>query len=198
MGFMQCEWLLSSCALPNARQGGASLIEVLVAVMLLSTGLAGMAGLLSRGNSFNHDAYLRSQGTALAADMVGRIRTHAQACATPDTEGRLLSCALVTGDGEGFDGAASQACGEPLSTVASAAADANQWKSCLERGLPDGRGRVSYLAAGTAHVDLCGARRTAAAMPLFVVEVSWAEHRLATPNGTGRECVALHTAAVGP
>ncbi len=63
----------------NARSAasGFSLIEVLVAVLVLSIGLLGMAGLQTTGLRFNTDAYYMTQATWLANDLVERMRSYA-------------------------------------------------------------------------------------------------------------------------
>jgi type IV pilus assembly protein PilV len=55
---------------------GFSLIEVLVALLVLSIGLLGLAMLQATGMKFNSDAYLRTQATYLAYDIIDRIRTN--------------------------------------------------------------------------------------------------------------------------
>jgi type IV pilus assembly protein PilV len=47
-------------------QGGFTLVEVLVAVVILGLGLLGLAGLQAASLRNNHSAYLRSQATLLA------------------------------------------------------------------------------------------------------------------------------------
>jgi type IV pilus modification protein PilV len=63
------------CSLPH-RQGGFTLIEVLVAMVVLSIGLLGLAGLQVKTLSFNRDAYLLSQVTNLQYDMLDRMRAN--------------------------------------------------------------------------------------------------------------------------
>lgn len=58
----------------SRRARGASLIEVLVAVVVLSLGLLGLAGLQMTSLRSNHSAYLRSQATLLAYDLTDRMR----------------------------------------------------------------------------------------------------------------------------
>ena len=58
------------------RQSGFSLIEVLIALLVLSIGLLGLAALQAQGMRFNHDAYVRTQATNLAYDIIDRIRTN--------------------------------------------------------------------------------------------------------------------------
>ena len=55
---------------------GMTLIEVLVAVLVLAIGLLGLAGLQMTGLKSNHSAYLRSQTTLLAYDLTDRMRVN--------------------------------------------------------------------------------------------------------------------------
>ena len=59
-----------------SRQRGVSLIEVLMAVLIFSLGLIGMAGLLIMATRSNQDAYLRTQVTFLAQNMADRMRAN--------------------------------------------------------------------------------------------------------------------------
>jgi len=70
------------------RGRGFSLIEVLVALLVLAIGLLGLAALQAQGLRFNHDAYIRTQATHLAYDIVDRMRANsanAAAYTAPDT-----------------------------------------------------------------------------------------------------------------
>ena len=58
----------------NRLQRGFSLIEVLVALVILAVGLLGLAALQARGLKFGHDAYTRSQSTALAGSIMEAMR----------------------------------------------------------------------------------------------------------------------------
>ncbi len=60
----------------NRRQKGFSLIEVMVALIITSVGLLGLAMLQVQGMKFNTNAYLRTQATLLANDIIDRIRTN--------------------------------------------------------------------------------------------------------------------------
>jgi len=63
------------------NQKGVTLIEVLVAMLVLSIGLLGVASLQLYGLRYNQSAYLRSQATILAYDLVDRMRTNADGVA---------------------------------------------------------------------------------------------------------------------
>jgi len=64
----------SSTAVLRRRQAGLSLIEVLVAVVLLSIGLLGLAGLQASGMRVGQSSIHRSQAAQLAHDMIERMR----------------------------------------------------------------------------------------------------------------------------
>lgn len=55
---------------------GFSLLEVLVSLLILGVGLLGLAALQTRGLKFNHDAYVRSQATILAYDIMDKMRAN--------------------------------------------------------------------------------------------------------------------------
>jgi type IV pilus assembly protein PilV len=57
-------------------QRGASLIEVLMAVLIFSIGLIGVAGLLIVATKSNHSAYVRTQVAFLANNMADRMRAN--------------------------------------------------------------------------------------------------------------------------
>lgn len=63
-------------------QNGFTLLEVLVTLVILAVGLLGLAGLQATSIHQNHSAYLRSQATLLAYDMIDRMRANKGAAAT--------------------------------------------------------------------------------------------------------------------
>jgi type IV pilus assembly protein PilV len=58
------------------KQQGASMLEVLIAVLILAIGLLGVASLQLWGLRYNQSAYLRSQATIIAYDMADRMRAN--------------------------------------------------------------------------------------------------------------------------
>ena len=160
------------------RQSGVGLIEVLVAVLLVTFGIVGLAGLQFSGTKFNHSAYLRSQGTSLAYDMADRMRAN-------------LAATYATGFADTFDAADGPACGEALGAV-TVERDVNQWKSCVEAMLPLGRARVSRLPGVDDYADQCGVTHNRTnGRDLFVIEVTWSNVRLQDENNS--ECVVVRT-----
>jgi type IV pilus assembly protein PilV len=61
---------------------GFTLVEVLVALVVLSIGLLGLAGLQSRGLQFNQGAVMRTHATQLIYDLSDRMRANINAFET--------------------------------------------------------------------------------------------------------------------
>ena len=120
------------------KHNGFTLIEVLVALVVLSIGLLGIAALHIDGVRTGYSALQRTHAVNLASDMADRIRAnpnadYAVAAAGPDP---TVDCA-DTADGE-----APRDCtpGEM------AAYDVWEWRNALNAatatGLPDGQGQI--------------------------------------------------------
>ena len=60
----------------NSTQSGFSLIEVLIALVVLSIGLIGMAGIQQAGVRNNHNALLHSQASMLAYEIGDMMRSN--------------------------------------------------------------------------------------------------------------------------
>lgn len=54
---------------------GFSLLEAMIALLVLSIGLLGLASLQARSMRYNHDALVRSQATALIYDIMEKMRS---------------------------------------------------------------------------------------------------------------------------
>lgn len=59
-----------------SKASGFTLIEILIAMVVLGIGLLGLAGLQATGLRNSHSAYHRSQATQLAYDMADRMRVN--------------------------------------------------------------------------------------------------------------------------
>lgn len=70
------KFLPSSPPAPRSRRrmAGVSMIELLVAFVIFSFGMLGLAGLQSRMLTFNQSSLLRSQAAALTDDVLDRMR----------------------------------------------------------------------------------------------------------------------------
>lgn len=107
------------------HQEGATLIEVLIAIVVLSIGLLGLAGLQVTSVQSNHSAYQRSQATLLAYDLADRMRANR-------TEA-LTNAYLVDFPTSSSSNAV---------TGTQAAKDKAEWLNNLARNLPNGTGKV--------------------------------------------------------
>jgi type IV pilus assembly protein PilV len=65
---------LSEQIVPSAQQRGMTLIEILVAIVVLSIGLLGLAGLQLKGIQVNQGSTYRSQAAVLVEDIADRMR----------------------------------------------------------------------------------------------------------------------------
>ena len=116
---------------------GFSLVESLVALVVLSVGLLGIAALYVSALRFGRTALLRSDAVTLAGDMADRIRANATAGA---------SYAMAAGAAN----AAVAACATGGCTAAQmATTDKAQWAALLARALPAGTGTVAVDTATT-------------------------------------------------
>jgi len=61
---------------PRSSQAGATLIEVLVTIVIVTFGLLGMAGLQARMQLSEMESYQRSQALILLGDMASRLSTN--------------------------------------------------------------------------------------------------------------------------
>jgi type IV pilus assembly protein PilV len=88
-------------AYPGCR--GLTLVEILIALLILSIGLLGLAGLQTTSLKFNTSAYYRTQATQLAYSFADRMRANRQAALdggyTIAFEDPPPACGAAVGDG---------------------------------------------------------------------------------------------------
>jgi len=120
---------VQSRAARTFRQRGVSLLEVMVAMLVLSLGLLGLAQLQSVGLRNSHGASLISQASLLAYDMADRIRANPQAAAA-------------------FAGFVTE-CPEALPAAPLVEVELAEWSCSVENLLPAGVGRIAGAANGT-------------------------------------------------
>jgi len=79
------------------RSRGVTLIEVLVALVIVAVGLLGLAGLQVRGLSIQKDAHGRALATQLALDLADRMRANrVPATLTPPADYAFTAAYLTT------------------------------------------------------------------------------------------------------
>ena len=132
------------------------MIEVLVALMVLSIGLIGLAGLQGTALTLNNSAYMRSQAIALAYDMADRVRANVDAGTAYDQPEEALNddCEAPAG----------------CNAIAMAQHDMARWQEQIDELLTDGVG-VICLDSTPATADCDGGGNT------YVVRVTWDDNR---------------------
>ena len=114
-------------ALPNRSipggSGGFTLLEVLIALVVLSIGLLGIAALQGVGLRSSQGAYLTSQASLLAYDIADRIRANPQSVAAYN--------GFVTN------------CPETMPATPLLDADLAEWSCAVEELLTNGTGGIS-------------------------------------------------------
>lgn len=76
--------------------GGFSLVEVLVALVVLSIGLLALAGLQLKSVQFAHSSYQRSVAVSQANDLIERI--WAGVCVAPDSNNGICGSGSICAD----------------------------------------------------------------------------------------------------
>lgn len=149
----------------SKERGGFSLIEVLVALFVLSIGLLGLAALQTTGLKFNQQSYQRTQAVIQAYDIIDRMRHN-----TIGRNGGSYNT-VTLGDKPSVSGincTGSTGCvPADLATF-----DINQWNTANERLLSQGRGAI---CRGTFNSTLTTCTAGGA---VFKVGLTWIENDL--------------------
>ena len=145
----------------DERDKGFTLLEVLIALLVLSIGLLGLAGLQTIGLRSNQMAIMRTLATQSASDMSDRMHANP---AGVDTQ------AYVFGLNAGHPATVVNCTAAQCNPAQMADYDVDAWLTRLE-GLPGGRGSISRGASGT--------------MITHTVTVYWDEKRT---GATGTDC----------
>ena len=117
-------------------QSGVGLIEILVALLVLTTSLMALALLQTRSLQYNHNSYLESQSNIYAYDIIDRIRVNAANNSSSSTLYANTLTAYTVAKG-----------GSASTTNAVATADIADWKNNITNNLPGGTGEINCVAA---------------------------------------------------
>jgi len=114
------------------KESGFSMVEVLVALVVLAIGLLGIAALYLNSLQSGRTAIYRTQAITLAADLADRIRMNRTAQAAYGT---------LFADNEAVVGTCSTTGG--CSDADLASTDLANWKAEIAQQLPNGQGQVA-------------------------------------------------------
>lgn len=117
------------------RQTGYTLIEILVASLLLTTGLIGVATMQVSGTRLNNSAYLRTQASIHAYDIIDRMRANLPAARAGNYDIALTGAT-------------------PTATATVADIDLALWRTNITFNLPSGTSSVATTAGDPARVTV--------------------------------------------
>ena len=153
-------------SLRGRNQSGFTLLEVLIALLVLAIGLLGLAALQTTGLRSNQMATSRTHATQLAYDILDRMRANIAGSYITDIDNVVTN---IVKEYEVAD------CSDPLPdpTVSQANEDLNTWCSTIRKMLPSGDASVTQVRL----VGVDGAANTLDDVVTYDVVVYWDEAR---------------------
>lgn len=109
----------------RSRNGGFGMIEILVTLIILLTGLLGLAGLLTRSQQAELESYQRVQALILLQDMADRINTNR----------KVASCYALTTSSDGSPYLGTNYTGTPACAAGTAEQNTRADKDMLDWSL---------------------------------------------------------------
>jgi type IV pilus assembly protein PilV len=135
----------------NRPQRGVALVEVLVAMLVVSVGVLAMAGLLAMASRYGKTSEYRAVATLLASDMADRIKANKAALIADvtdyDVTGEYDDWSEEPAD-PGECATASQCTPAEIATR-----DIAEWSQSVYGALPGGAGFVSVTEVGDVGTD---------------------------------------------
>jgi len=147
----------------RSKESGFTLLEVLIALLVLSIGLLGLAALQTVGLRSNQVATLRTQATHAVYDISDRMRANPPGL-TQANAYYVIAISTAPAMTVNCDAAA-------CAPAQTAAFDLVQWRAIVEQ-LPNGKSQITQTAVGS--------------MVTHTITVHWNETR--DPAVTGETC----------
>lgn len=155
----------------KSGQRGFTLIETMVAFLILAVGLLGLAGLQNTGFQVNQNAYYRTQAAFLAQDMAERMRSNRIEAVADNyinesglSDGTVeANCLTTTG----------------CSSSAMAANDIYEWQTAVADLLPGGEAVICVDKVpndgDNASSPNCDGLETSVDEPVYAIKIWWAD-----------------------
>ena len=124
-------------------QNGFTLLEVLIALLVLSIGLLGLAGLQVTSARYGFEAYMRSNNTMAAAEIIDKVLMRTSSLRDAAAKNQMLNVYAST--------TASAVCDLSISDIAS---DLACWQENLANTLPEGQGTITANNDGSFTVTI--------------------------------------------
>lgn len=132
--------------LTNGKHDGVGLIEVLISLLIIAIGVLGMVAIHNRSLQYNHSAYVYSQATLLAADMLDRIQANSLLAKTSSSyQVNATAYAFSQCLAEEYPNRCERG---SCTTTEMAVYDILQWKFQLACQIPGSQGTITYLDSG--------------------------------------------------
>ncbi len=136
-------------------QAGFSLLEVLIALVITSVGMLGIAGLYVESMQAGRTSIFRHNAVTLASDVADRIRANPTGAADYEGAGGNNDCVLGNVD---------------CNPAQMAANDIDLWVTQAQEMLPNGQVTITF--------------NDNVVPPTYQIEIGWVEANLADPNQT--------------
>lgn len=115
------------------RQHGFTVLEILIALVIIAIGLLGVAALHSRTQQANLESYQRAQALIMVEDLTNRLKANPTAA----------SCYVTGAIGNGADPASCTHTTAAASAIARASADLVEWDALLEGAAEQFEGKAA-------------------------------------------------------
>lgn len=125
----------------SKHTAGFSLLETLIALLVLAIGLLGLASLQTIGLKFNQQSYQRTQAVVLAYDIIDRIR------ANPTGKNAGLYNSVSESALPSITAGQCTTTTSPCDATAIANFDIYSWKTNIATLLAEGKGSISTTSA---------------------------------------------------
>ncbi len=117
---------------PSRQENGFTLLEVLVALLVLSVGLLGLAALQTIGMQVNTQSLERTQATQLAYEIIDRVRANSVGRANGNYDNLAMGATVTAND----------CVAAPCTPAELADYDKKQWLDAITARLAEGRGAI--------------------------------------------------------
>lgn len=148
----------------NKKQKGFTLIEAMIAVVVFSFGLLGVAGVMLVAVKSNHNGYMRSQATFLAHSIVESMRGNSTGVWNNNYNGTY----------QGYTSVASRCTSTACSCADIASRDTQKWSNKITNTLTNGAGSITCVPSVAYGSYSCG-EADQPYLGLCTVTVTWNE-----------------------
>jgi len=155
------------------KNKGFSFVEVMVCVVILSTGLLGLMGLQARGLKNNISANQRTQATLLAYNMIDNIRANVSE-ATKGAASLYVTTVVSNSTTPDTNCQPTATTGTPATTCTStnmAVSNLVEWNRVLTQQYCGGNGTTNIVCNGASLGEI------SYAAPVFTITISWDDNR---------------------